>query len=416
MKNALCFHFGRTFRCDFMFQAMQFLGLATLCYFALLFNHTDGFAQPGSGRPGFPGGGGPGGAFPGGGPGGGNMAGRPGFPGGGGPGGAFPGGANMAGRPGFPGGGGPGGAFPGIAVPQRQASATTTSTPLVPAFGVTAAATPGVLRFGEFAETVPTSTPARYAGNTAESDLQQRINEQVQQLMNRFDRDKNGIIENSTGEWRNISIDAHVADTNRDGRITMDELRVYVGNQLRGGTSGAKVFTSYATTYEHMPEGIPIWFTERDKDNDGQLTLFEYANGQPITETMLAEFEWLDLNNDGIATLAECYSAIKTKEEMERKAQEEQGIAQGGNARGGNPTRGNPPVGRAGNNNAGGSFTPSADQNSGSRNNSSARPDPNANNRPRGNNPGSATAPGGQRLGGGNPGPQGGNRPARNGG
>ncbi len=293
------------------------------------------------GRGGFPGGGG---GFPGGGP---NMQGRGGFPGGGG---------------GFPGGGFPGGGFPGMAFPQRRSeTATTTAAPLVPEFGETVAASPAVLKFGDYAETISTSGAMRSIAVTAQDDtLQKQINDQAQQLMTRYDKDKNGMIEKSTGEWSNIRIDTNVADTNRDGRITLDELRVYVGNQLRGGTGGAKVFTSYATTYEHMPEGIPSWFTDRDKDNDGQLTLFEYANGQPITDGMVSEFEWLDLNNDGIATLAECYSAIKTKEELERKKlEEQQGGPQGGNQPGHGPRdRDRRNVG----NNEGASFTPSADR------------------------------------------------------
>ena len=394
--------------CRYIHKSLPFLSLVVICFLTVLFSHIVSFAQPGANNRGGQGGQGRGGT-PGGGfqgaapPGGGNMAGRPGFPGGGAPGGGFPGGGNMAGRPGFPGGGFPGGGFPGggfpgggnmasrpglpggsvipgsmlpgTAFPQRQTSAATTTTSLVPAFGETAATSLTVPRFGESAEITPVATAVNYSGNTMEADLQRRINEQAQQLMSRYDRDKNGIIENSTGEWRNLSIDTNVADANRDGRITLDELRVYVGNQLRGGTSGTKVFVSYATTYQHMPEGIPAWFTDRDKDNDGQLTLFEYANGQPITEAMVGEFEWLDLNNDGIATLAECYSAIRTKEEMERKALEEQGGAvPGGNARGGPQDR------RGGNNSnaAGSSFTPGADRqnpNAAGRNNQT-RPAP----------------------------------------
>jgi Ca2+-binding EF-hand superfamily protein len=197
-------------------------------------------------------------------------------------------------------------------------------------------------------------------------------------MMNRFDRDRNGVIERATGEWNNNNFDANAADVNRDGRITLDELRVYTGNQLRGGKSGGKIFTSFTTTYELMPEGIPPWFTDRDKDNDGQLTLFEYANGQPFTEAVISEFEWLDLNNDGIATLAECYVAIKTKEDEERKRLEEEGRAPNNNS-----PRANPRDRRDVNNTAGGSFTPSADQNSGGGRNNPTRPTPpnNANQR-----------------------------------
>ena len=385
-----------------------------VCLILTLLSQQFCWAQPGGGRGGRDGGGMQGrGGFPGamGGPGG--MQGRGGFPGAmGGPGGmqgrgGFPGAmggpGGMQGRGGFPGAmGGPGGmqgrggapgGFPGAMMggpgggmtfsvmpatrrPSENAASTTASM-LVPEFGETITETQTVPKFGEYVEARTVATNMAIRGSSQQDELQRQINEQAQQMMTRYDKDKNGMIEKSTDEWRNIRIDTDAADVNRDGRITLDELRVYVGNQLRGGTSGAKIFTSYSTTYEHMPEGIPSWFTERDKDNDGQLTLFEYANGQPLTQSIVEEFEWLDLNNDGIATLNECYSAIKTKEELERKQREEQGEPAAGNARD-RRNQGN----RGGNNDGG--FTPSADRERDQNNNNNARGGPARGQRPGG--------------------------------
>ena len=302
--------------------------------------------------------GGPGGMM--GGPGG--MMGRGAMPGG--PGGMMGGPGGMMGRgamPGGPGGmmgglGGFSGMFPAAAPTSRRSSESVTSsttTTLVPGFGETTTENRTVPKFGEYVEAKTTTSLATNAASQQEA-LQRQINDQAQQLMSRYDRDKNGAIEKATNEWNNIRIDTDTTDINRDGRITLDELRVSVGNQLRGGTAGAKIFTSYATTYEYLPEGMPPWFTGRDKDNDGQLTLFEYANGQPVTQGVVDEFEWLDLNNDGIATLKECYSAIKTKEDLERKQRAEQGIAQN-----------DPRDRRNRDGGEGGSFVPSADRPSG---------------------------------------------------
>jgi len=198
--------------------------------------------------------------------------------------------------------------------------------PLVPEFGESTTY-PKVLSFGERMEAKATVQNVS-TGSANADQIQRRIDETAQQIMNRYDRDKNGSIDKATGEWNNLQIDTNKADINRDGRITMDELKVLIGNELRGGSGGAKRFTVYSTTYELLPEGVPAWFTERDKDNDGQLTLLEFANGQPLTEAIIDEFEnFLDLNNDGIVTVAECYTAIKAKEELERKQREQQAMA-----------------------------------------------------------------------------------------
>ena len=232
-------------------------------------------------------------------------------------------------------------------------SSTKATNLLVPEFGESVTYSK-VLSFGERMETKGTLQNVSAGGSNADQ-IQRKIDETAQQIMNRYDRDKNGSIDKATGEWDNLKIDTGKADINRDGRITMDELKTFIGNQLRGGSGGAKQFTVYSTTYEHLPEGVPAWFTERDKDNDGQLTLLEFANGQPLTEAIIGEFEnFLDLNNDGLVTVAECYTAIKAKEEIERKQKEQQAKTQ--QARGGNPND------RRQNGNQPGSYVPSSDQ------------------------------------------------------
>ncbi|MDR1492311.1 MAG: hypothetical protein LBT05_06295 [Planctomycetaceae bacterium] len=311
----------------------------------------------------------PGGGFPGNRPGG--------FPGGG----AFPGGGFPGNRPGgfpgggvFPGGGFPGnrpGEFPGGGIRERGRGNQNTSAPLVPGFGEIVELS-SVLKFGE--QSAASNLPVQ---QNSGDDRQRQINEQAQQQLNRYDKDKNGRIEKSTGEWNNIRLDVNAIDINRDGKLTLDEMKVYVGNQLRGGTGGAKAFTTYATTYQYMPEGIPPWFTDNDKDNDGQLTLLEYSAGQPITDIVISEFEFLDVNNDGVATLNECYDGIKAKEELDKKKREEQQANGGQNN---DPNRRDPrsrfsspssPRERGGENAS--PFTPSANPNRDNNSNSRER-------------------------------------------
>ncbi|MDR1960126.1 MAG: hypothetical protein LBQ54_13965 [Planctomycetaceae bacterium] len=279
-------------------------------------------------RGGFPGGGfPPGNGFPGGG----------GFPGSGG----FPGGAGFPGafpsRSGFPGGGIPGGGFPSgnfrDLIPSRSGSSRSSESnnwsadPLVPGFGETTLL-PAVPAFGQ---RVMTGNSFPISGGSsavsAAEESRKKTEDAVQKFISRYDKDKNNLIEKRTDEWKDLKIDTNLIDPNHDMVITPDELRNYFAAQTNGGNSNGaanKVFTTYSTAYEHLPEGVPPWYLDRDKDHDGQLSLFEYANIQTITREIAEEFEFLDLNNDGILTVSECYQAIKAKEEAEQKTKEQE--------------------------------------------------------------------------------------------
>jgi hypothetical protein len=50
--------------------------------------------------------------------------------------------------------------------------------------------------------------------------------------------------------------------------------------------------------YGQLPEELPTWFSEVDRDHDGQLSLFEWNEAH----LPLALFEQLDLNDDGFVT------------------------------------------------------------------------------------------------------------------
>ena len=58
---------------------------------------------------------------------------------------------------------------------------------------------------------------------------------------------------------------------------------------------------------ERLPEGLPDWFREKDRDGDGQVMMFEFA--REWTAEKAAEFDRLDLNHDGIITPSECLKA-----------------------------------------------------------------------------------------------------------
>ena len=75
------------------------------------------------------------------------------------------------------------------------------------------------------------------------------------------------------------------------------------------GTTGAKSAKDSAKSYrfktakERLPAGLPGWFTSKDANGDGQVSMSEYSKSW--TESQAAEFKRYDLDNDGIITAEE---------------------------------------------------------------------------------------------------------------
>jgi Ca2+-binding EF-hand superfamily protein len=142
--------------------------------------------------------------------------------------------------------------------------------------------------------------------------------------MNKYDKNKNGTLDKDKGEWvSSLPFNADVADKNRDGRISMTELLDVLGGKANATTGSAAVSTKLSSAYDRLPTGMPDWFFERDKNQDGQITMMEYANGQPWTENIAKEFLFLDKNNDGVATVTEVFETLKQVDE-EKRLKEEQ--------------------------------------------------------------------------------------------
>ena len=61
------------------------------------------------------------------------------------------------------------------------------------------------------------------------------------------------------------------------------------------------------TAKETPQQGLPSWFTSRDKNGDGQVTMLEYA--ARLTESQAQEFIGRDTNGDGLITAGEASGA-----------------------------------------------------------------------------------------------------------
>lgn len=154
-------------------------------------------------------------------------------------------------------------------------------------------------------------------------------------IFQRYDSNKSGVFEKD--EWKNFRTDPTPYDTNKDGKITRDELikgmtQRFGGGRSSGGDNGQQNGRTswnggskgpagggtgespntyrFKTAHDLLPEGIPQWFREGDRNKDGQIAMSEYS-GQ-WNEKTLSEYYVYDKNRDGLLTVQEVMSAKET--------------------------------------------------------------------------------------------------------
>ncbi len=102
-------------------------------------------------------------------------------------------------------------------------------------------------------------------------------------LLERYDADGSGTLDSA--ERRAAGIASAAADTDGDRRINRAEMAVW----LAGQSSEAR----------HSQAGrLPDWFADRDRNNNGQIEMSEFAD--EWTEEKAEEFAQLDADRDGI--------------------------------------------------------------------------------------------------------------------
>ena len=152
--------------------------------------------------------------------------------------------------------------------------------------------------------------------------IDERITRFADGLIQRYDENKNGVLEKE--EWSKMRGEWAPADTDGDGKISKEELsrRLAEMNGSKpssGGESRPESPSSGSATpvsaksyrfrspYDRLPDGLPSWFRDRDKDRDGQVLMAEFADRW--TQETYREFAKYDLNGDGIITPQECLKA-----------------------------------------------------------------------------------------------------------
>ncbi|MGB7328368.1 MAG: EF-hand domain-containing protein [Rubripirellula sp.] len=189
---------------------------------------------------------------------------------------------------------------------------------LVPGFGEESLAAP-LLGFGPKAEML--SVPVTDADRA-----------EAAQNMRRYDRNGNGFIEQNELSSR-MSGNPMDFDRNRDGKLTLDELAVRYARRREGEEEAKKnnkkdkqrnrddgqtgevvdVFSgrkSYRpTSGRKAPEGLPGYFTDKDANGDGQISMAEFAT--EWNDDVVAQFFDSDFNRDGVITTDEALRAVE---------------------------------------------------------------------------------------------------------
>jgi len=216
---------------------------------------------------------------------------------------------------------------------------------LVPGFGVPSGAPP-IPGFGELlalnlsptrylTAPVGSSASAGSGGRSGDAERERRAREFAESILRRYDRNRSGRLERD--EWGELRGNPAEIDRNKDGVITLEELQAFAASfgqrressgssssgssQGEGGgrqavpgeattVSGPK-FVRFRRPHERLPQGLPDWFIQKDKDEDGQISMAEFSNSW--NDATVSEFLRYDLDGDGVITPKECLDALSGK-------------------------------------------------------------------------------------------------------
>ena len=181
-------------------------------------------------------------------------------------------------------------------------------------------------------KTSTSSTSSEKINTSASRQSDDRVKRYAEGLMRRYDRDKSGYLEQKRGEWDRLRGDPKKFDRNRDHVLNINELtsllkgysnssnssssskqasnrsskydRKKERERSKGRDDDRKVSSEdrksyrFLTAHERLPDDLPDFFVEKDKDQDGQIMMSEFA--ATWSEYKVQQFTKYDLNNDGI--------------------------------------------------------------------------------------------------------------------
>ena len=139
-----------------------------------------------------------------------------------------------------------------------------------------------------------------------------------QERFDQLDRNRDGVV--SRGEWGSEAGVFHLADRNGDGVVT---LREYM-NAPAGETSELRfeqidLDNDGVIVRREWPAGESVAFDRADRNRDGAVTCWEFANAAAAPSTPVEmSFEDMDHNSDGVVSRNEWHADRATFDRMDR--------------------------------------------------------------------------------------------------
>lgn len=186
--------------------------------------------------------------------------------------------------------------------------------------------------------TLPGFGPAAEMMSVAVTDADRN---EARQTLGRYDRNRDGVLTKDELSSR-FSGNPMDFDRNKDGRLTEGELAVRYARRrtVREEDEGRRRESSRRSSKKERSvsvddmmeklygdrksyridgagsstEGVPGFFTDKDANEDGQVTMAEFAS--EWNDELLQEFFKSDLNRDGVITIQEVLAAVEQNDRL----------------------------------------------------------------------------------------------------